>query len=88
VSVPNSIPTPVPQSTWERLKQIGRGSLFDTLWKAFVILVTILLVGTIASLGVVGGVVAFAIIGSLLSENVRNAYRDILDRNFAKISLR
>jgi len=76
---------PVPSSTWSRLKSILGGSIFEIVWIALVTAVLVLVFYVLVSLGPLGGVIAFILAASLLSESVRKAVKDIYRRDFAEI---
>lgn len=83
-----SVPTPIPESTAQLVKsywrRLWRGGWLNTLWKAFVVSVT-LLVGYVAIAGGPGFFVSFAA-GTLLAyyytDDLVAAYQDVLNRRF------
>jgi hypothetical protein len=82
------IPTPIPESTWDNAKRRLSGRPLDLLWRLVVTLVLILVIGIVASIGTVfGPVIAVAIAGALLSDDVRQAVVDLYNRNFVSVGI-
>lgn len=80
------IPTPIPESTAERLSSIARGPILDLLWKVLVTVVVVGIALTLAAaggaIGLVGGVLAIIVLSIVLERPLTEAFRDIWNRNF------
>jgi len=83
-----SVPTPIPKSTWQRLRKAASGRPLDLLWKLLVTVVLLTLIIVTTTLGqVFGPVIAFAVLSALLSDNIRNAVSDLYNRQFHSASI-
>lgn len=76
------VPTPIPSSTWSRLKVLVSGSLGDVLWIALVVGATIVGLAFLVALGPVGIFLATLLVSTLVSRPIREAYLDVLRRDF------
>jgi|GEM_PF-2945630 len=78
----------VPESAGEEVRGVLSGSLWDTLWKLFVVFAAVT-VFTLLLLtgGIWGGVVAGAAISTLISDEVRAFFTDIWYRNWAEVRI-
>jgi len=77
-----SIPTPLPRTIVRLVKRGLRGSLGDTVWKLFVIMLLLAAGYVLASLGVLGAAISGVILATLLTKPVRKTVLDIWNRNF------
>lgn len=76
------IPTPIPKSLVRLTKRAFTGRTLDTIWKAGVlVLLFVVGLGFLAA-GPVGYLVGGIILATLLDDAVRNAVRDLWNRNF------
>jgi len=75
---------PIPKTIVDAVRRETTGSWLDTLWKAGILLLLLVLVVTLTQLGIVGGVIAFIIISSLVSDGVRSVVEDLWHRRFWK----
>jgi len=81
------IPTLIPESAGSWLRSLWRESVVNVLWKALVLAGMLVLIGTLATMGTVGGVIAFIIAASLLRDSVRTAFKDIWNRRFEEVTI-
>lgn len=72
--------TPFPESLVESIQNEMTGSWFDTIWKIFVLMLLVGFVYLLASLGIVGGVIAFIIIGAVARNWIKNVITDLWNR--------
>ncbi|PCR88692.1 hypothetical protein CP557_21935 [Natrinema ejinorense] len=77
-----SIPTPIPKTLVRVVRRGFSGSVLDILWKLGVVTVLVMAAYALALLGVVGAAISGVILASLVTEPVRNAIRDVWNRNF------
>lgn len=73
--------TPLPEAFVTSIKKEISGPWIDTFWKGSVLILLAALVYTLATLGIVGGVIAFIIVSSLASDWVRDVISDLWNRN-------
>lgn len=74
----------IPRSLWADLADFLSGSIVDILWKLFLVVVVGAIVIALASLGVVGAILAFIILASLISDAVRDNLSDLWNRRWAR----
>lgn len=74
--------TPIPQSIGEWLGDISSNHWLDLLWRVFVTLAIVGLAVSLGSMGTLGIILAFVIIGALASDRVSLTISDIYNRNF------
>lgn len=77
--------TPIPEAFADSIKKEISGAWVDTLWKGFVLLSLVGLVYFLASLNIVGGVIAFIIVSALVSDWVRDVVSDLWNRNLLEV---
>lgn len=77
------IPTPLPKSAVESISRAVRDeTVVDLVWRAFVVVLFILLIWAIASANVLGFLIGGILLGALLREDVRAFVADVWNRNF------
>lgn len=77
----------IPQSVAESVRSFFAGSVGDVLWKA---LVTVLLLAVgylLLAMGSVGAVIGGILVGTLFSDDVRAAVRNVWNREWANVDL-
>lgn len=81
-----SIPTPIPDSVVESFRAVWRGSIGDTIWKVSIV-VGLSLLGyvLIVTLGVLGGFVGGILLSSLIEDDIREAVKDVWNRDFYEV---
>jgi len=75
----------VPKSVAAGIRRILAGSIGDVLWKLFVLAVLLLAAAGLLAIGPVGAAVGGIILGTLLSDDVRELVADLWNRRWAKI---
>jgi hypothetical protein len=81
-----TVPTPVPQGTWERLREFVSGPSRLTLWRTFLLLVTLTIVVTLAAADGLFGIAAFIIVAMVLTPFLRESGRSLWDAEFHEVS--
>lgn len=79
------VPTPIPSSTWSRIRSLLSGSLLDIAWVVAVFGVIGLVITILIAMGPVGYLLTAIVLSALLSKAVREALVDILRRDFAEL---
>lgn len=76
---------PIPKSVKKGVKMLFSGSAFDIAWKIGIGLLFLWLIYFLAQIGIVGGIIAGVIFGSLLSPTVQSIVYDVWNRNFITV---
>jgi len=76
----------IPETVTDWVSNVTSGSVFDLVWKLFVLVFVVVAAALLASLGTVGAVFAFAMLAALIGEYPRQLVRNVWNREWAEVS--
>lgn len=77
----------IPSAVADNVRSFLSASVWDWLWRVFVIAVLLVAVYVLAAMGVVGGIIASILVSTIFADDIRAIWLAIWRRDWAEVSL-